>query len=122
MPVRLFNLRGVPDDEAEDIRKLLNENHIDFYETSPGNWGISSPGIWLSTEEQQEKAKGLIDSYQDQRAIQQREIYQQLKQEGNHPTFWSRFREEPIKFIAYLGIIAFILYFSIKPFLSLGLR
>ena len=122
MPVRLFNLRGVPDDEAEDIRSLLSKNNIEFYETSPGNWGISSPGIWLKTEEQQEKAKNLIATYQAQRAVQQREIYLQLKKEGNLPTFWSRFREEPIKFIAYLGIIVVILYFSIKPFLSLGLR
>ena len=41
MPLQLFNLRGVPEDEAEDIRQLLDEHEIEFYETSAGNWGVS---------------------------------------------------------------------------------
>lgn len=35
----LFRLSGVPDDEADDVRMLLTDNAIDFYETSAGNWG-----------------------------------------------------------------------------------
>ena len=35
----LFRLNGVSDDEANDVRELLSNNAIDFYETSPGNWG-----------------------------------------------------------------------------------
>jgi hypothetical protein len=120
MPVRLFNLRGVPDDESEDIRNLLTENQINFYETSAGNWGISAPGIWLANEEQQAQAKALIATYQAERSAKQRAIYDQLKREGNHRTFWTLLREEPIKIIAYIGIVLVILYFSIKPFLSLG--
>ena len=33
MPILLFRLNGVPDDEAEDIRALLHDNAIDYYET-----------------------------------------------------------------------------------------
>lgn len=120
MAVKLFPLRGVPDDEADDVRQLLTDNHIEFYETSAGNWGVSMPAIWLRDDSQLQQAKTLIDEYQIQRAIQQREIYEQLKQEGRHRTFWAMLWEEPLKVVAYIGIVLVILYFSTQPFLSLG--
>jgi hypothetical protein len=45
----------VPDDEAHEIRELLIDNDIDFYETSVGVFGISMPGLWLKNEEQLQK-------------------------------------------------------------------
>ena len=60
----LFRLNGVPDDETNDVRELLTNNAIDFYETSSGNWGVSMPAIWLSDDDQFEKAKALLDAYQ----------------------------------------------------------
>ena len=44
MTTLLLNLRQVPDDEAEEVRALLNEHRIAFYETTPSLWGIS-PGV-----------------------------------------------------------------------------
>jgi hypothetical protein len=32
----LLNLRNVPDDEADDVRALLDEHDIAYYETSRG--------------------------------------------------------------------------------------
>lgn len=46
----LFKLRGVPDDEADEIRALLAEKQIEYYETSAGNWGISLPALWLQDD------------------------------------------------------------------------
>ena len=43
----LFKLRGVPDDEADDVRQLLEENGMRVYETSAGTWGTGVPAIWL---------------------------------------------------------------------------
>jgi hypothetical protein len=120
MTVRLFSLRGVPDDEAEEVRTLLSDNDIDFYETSPGNWGISTPGIWLRDEKQLHQARALIQRYQEERADEQRKIYEQLKQEGKQRTFLRVFIEDPLKVIAYIAIAGLILYFSTKPFLNLG--
>ncbi|HHI92829.1 MAG TPA: hypothetical protein ENK04_04830 [Gammaproteobacteria bacterium] len=120
MAVRLFPLRGVPDDEANDIRTLLTDNAIEFYETSAGNWGISMPAIWLRDNSQLQHAKALIEDYQAKRTVQQREIYKQLKHEGKHRTFWVLLQEEPLKITVYIGIVLVILYFSIKPFLTLG--
>ena len=39
MSVLLFRLRNVPEDEAEDVRELLNKNGFEFYENNglPGN-------------------------------------------------------------------------------------
>ena len=116
----LFPLRNVPDDEADDIRNLLSDNNLEFYETSAGNWGISSPGIWLKFNEDIEHAKILIEKYQQQRTIEQQQLFKQLKNEGKHKTFVDLFLENPLKFIAYTGIVILILYFSIKPFLTLG--
>jgi len=120
MAVRLFPLRGVPDDEANDVRALLTDNNIEFYETSAGNWGISMPAIWLRDNDQLPHAKALIEDYQAKRAVQQHEIYEQLKREGKQRTFWMLLWEEPLKVIAYIGIVLVILYFSTKPFLTLG--
>ena len=33
MAVLFFNLRGVPQDEADDVRELLQQHDIGFYET-----------------------------------------------------------------------------------------
>ena len=52
MPELLFKLRNVPDDEAEEVRQLLNDHEINFYETRAGGWGISMPGIWLPDDRQ----------------------------------------------------------------------
>ena len=79
MPALLFRLRGVPEDEADDVRELLNRNGIEFYETPAGRWGISIPAIWLHDETQLEPAKSLIDQYQSERACRVRAEYEQLE-------------------------------------------
>ena len=65
MSVLLFRLRNVPEDEAEDIRELLTNNNFEFYETSAGNWGISTAAIWLNNNNGLDNAKKLIENYQN---------------------------------------------------------
>ncbi len=120
MAILLFKLHGVPDDEADDIRALLTENSIDYYETSAGNWGVSMPGIWLRNHEQLEQARSLIDNYQQARYQRARAEYEQLRAEGQQRTLLDMIKESPLRFLAYLVAIALILYFSIKPFMALG--
>ena len=67
MAVLIFKLRYVPDDEAQEVRDLLSENAIDFYETSAGVFGISMPGLWIKNKDQTEIARQLIDEYQQLR-------------------------------------------------------
>jgi hypothetical protein len=120
MPVKLFSLHNVPDDEAEEVRELLRGNEIDFYETPAGNWGISVPSIWLHDENQQEKAKALIDDYQKERLSRVREEYAQLGRTGRHRTMGDMIRENPLRFVVYLAAIAALLYLSTKPFMDIG--
>ena len=120
MSKQIFRLRNVPDDEAEEIRLLLREHGIEFYETPGGNWGISMPALWLNDENEHraEEAKGLIEQYQEERTVRIRREYEKLKQQGKHRRLSDAFRERPLEFIFYLLIIALILYLSTKPFLD----
>jgi len=120
LPILLFNLKGVPDDEAEEIRALLNSNGIDFYETPAGNWAASVPAIWLNDESQGPQARLLIDRYQRERLIRARAEYAQLRKEGKHRTILDLIRENPIRLIVYLAAIAAVVYFSTKPFMDIG--
>jgi hypothetical protein len=120
MSVLLFRLRNVPEDEAGDIRDLLNENGFEFYETSAGNWGISTAAIWLKNKDQLESAQTIIEKYQSERSASQRHHYEELKQSGSHKTFLDALKENPFRFVAYLVFIGFIIYLSTKPFLTLS--
>jgi nucleosome binding factor SPN SPT16 subunit len=60
----IFKLKSVPYDEADDIKNLLAENEIAFYESPAGNWAISMHALWLNDEDQYTEAKKLIDEYQ----------------------------------------------------------
>jgi Family of unknown function (DUF6164) len=120
VPLLLFSLRGVPEDEAEEVRDLLASNEVNFYETSAGPWGISAPAIWLRDEKEFPRAKSLMDEYQKERFTRKRAEHQQLKREGKRRTLRHVLREDPLRFILYIAMIAAVLYFSIKPFLAFG--
>jgi len=120
MSVRLFTLRNVPEDEADEVRQLLTGNEIDFYETHAGGWGVSSPAIWLRDDSHLEQAKALIEAYQRERAATARTTYEQLRREGKHPTLMHNIRRHPLQFILLALMALFILYVSLSPFLYFG--
>lgn len=119
MAIQLMILRGVPDEEANDIRELLTTNEIDFYETPAGNWGVSMPAIWLTEEHQVATAKRLVNAYQAERETRIRREYEQLKAKGENRTLVNAIKENPVRFAAYLAIASLVLFFSIKPFLDM---
>jgi len=116
----IFKLKSVSDDEAEDIKNLLSENEIEFYESPAGNWEISMNALWLNDEAQYAQAKQLIDEYQVKRSQRIRLETQQKIDLGEHETFSQRLFNKPVQIFIILAIIIFILYFSIMPFLELG--
>jgi hypothetical protein len=120
MSKHLYNLRGVPEDELDEIRSLLLEHHIDFYETPAGNWGISSPAAWLNDAGQLAEARALLEGYQRQRAASAQSEYRQLQEQGRAERLIDRIIREPALIVLYLLLIAFVLYVSISPFLTLG--
>ncbi|SCZ66423.1 DUF6164 family protein [Thiohalomonas denitrificans] len=120
MPTLLFKLTNVPEDEAEEVRELLTEHGIDFYETEAGRWGISVAGIWVKDESQVATARELIDRYQHERGERVRAAYEAKRRAGEHETMASRFMHHPIRFILYLLGILVIFYFTVMPFLDWG--
>lgn len=120
MAIRLMSLRGVPEDELEEICKLLDKNKISYYETPAGNWFISAGAIWLTDKNQLAQTQKLLSAYQHQRRQQAREKYNERRQKGEQQSFIDRILDNPLQFIAYLIIILFVLYISLKPFIDFG--
>jgi hypothetical protein len=120
MAVIIFKLRFVPEDEAQDVRELLSENKIDYYETSAGIFGISMPALWLKDVSQLEKARELIEEYQQVRQSRAQKEYQQQKQTGSARTLLDIFKEDPMRFIGYLLAIALVIYFTVFLFMALS--
>jgi len=115
----LLNLRNVPDDEADDVRALLDEHDIVFYETSPGFWNISLGGIWVREDSAFAEAKRLMGEYQAQRGARVRAENEAARRDGTADTFWTVLRKEPMRvLVAVLGIL-FALALVVLPALML---
>ena len=116
----LMNLRNVPDEEADAVRALLDEHGIEFYETPPNRWGITAGGIWVRRDDQVTEAKRLLDDFQQRLQTRARTDYEERKRAGGAPTVGSVFRENPLRILFLLGIVALVLYLTLMPFLRLG--
>lgn len=119
MATRLFNLRGVSDDEAEEVRALLDNHHIEYYETPPGNWGVSMPAIWLKDSNELERARELLEAYQKERYQRVHAEHLQQAREGRLVSFLQLLRKEPLKVIVFVILIVFFVYVFTVPFLDL---
>ncbi|EAQ64285.1 hypothetical protein MED121_19449 [Marinomonas sp. MED121] len=109
----IFSLKYVQEDEASDIRSLLMENEIEFYETTAGRWQISLAAIWVRHNEDYEKARALIEADQKVR----REAYQaNIPDIGVLPSLWRQCRHNPVEFLFTLVAIVFVLGLTLYPF------
>ena len=116
----LFRLNQVGEDEAEDVRALLDDAGIEYYETDAGRWRISIAAIWLRHDQDYQQARALLDDYQQQRGERVRQEYEERLQAGEIPTVWQRFRAQPAEFIAIILALAIILGLMVMPFFSVG--
>jgi hypothetical protein len=115
----LFKLAQVPDDEAQEIRALLNEHRIDYYETDAGFFRVGLDAIWLADGTQEERARELIREYQAARVIREQQNYAQLVEAGQVPSVWQVFCARPIRFIASAIAIIFVAGLTLLPFVML---
>ncbi|HAJ76304.1 MAG TPA: hypothetical protein DCM64_07595 [Gammaproteobacteria bacterium] len=114
----LFKMRFVPDDEAQEVRELLDANEIEFFETFAGNWGISLPALWLKNDDQYDFAQQILDDYQVERTARVKKEYELSRQRGEARTMWHSFLDNPIRFIVYVGLAGLVLFLSLRLFLS----
>jgi len=101
----LFNLRNVPDDEAAEVRALLDEQGLDWYETQPGAFGISAAGLWLRDATDYPRARQALDAYQARRREQAR-----LRARAEpEPGFLETLRAAPVPVLGRLLLMAAII-------------
>lgn len=119
MPKLLLNLRTATDDEADDVRALLDAKRIAFYETTPNLWGISSGGIWVTEDADFEAAKRAFDDYEQQRSERVRAEYAAAKRAGTAQTIASTLRDDPLRVLMTVVGILIVLGLATLPFFLL---
>lgn len=122
MAALLFKLRNVPVDEADDIRELMRQHHIDIYETTAGNWGISLPAIWAHNDDDLARAKELISQYQKDRATNARQRYEADRREGRTTGFVQRIKQRPLTTAGIVLFCLFVVYAMTSPFIRLAVN
>jgi len=115
MSVLIFRLNDVSEEEADAVRELLQSNDFDFYESSPGRWGLSVAGLWLRDEQQKAQARALIDEYQQQRS----QLMAQHIEQSPPESLLQRLKKSPLQFVSYSLLAVFILFISLSPFVKL---
>jgi hypothetical protein len=114
----LLNLRMVLEDEADDVRAMLAEHRIEFYETSPSRWGISHGGIWITHDQDLAQAKSLMADYQAKRREDARAERAAAVRDGTAETFASVLRNDPTRVIlSVLAILALLGLVALVPLL-----
>lgn len=101
----LLNLRDVPDDEANDVRRFLDSGGIGYYETPPNRWGISG-AIWIREDGDVAQAKRLMAEYQRERQVRARAERAEAERNGTAETFADVLRTRPLQVaLAVIGIV-----------------
>jgi Family of unknown function (DUF6164) len=114
----LLNLRGVPDDEADDVRRFLDADGIRYYETPPSLWGITAGGIWIDDGNVAE-AKRLMAEYQRERQARARAERAEAERNGSVETFVDVLRTQPLRVLLTVMGIALVLTLMAVPVLLL---
>jgi len=116
----IFNLKDVPEEEANDIRDLLDTNQIEFYETSAGRWKISVAAIWVTHNEDYIKSRQLINEYQHNLIARRQAERADPENRANIPDWKEHLRNNPIVVLLYIVAIAVVIALSILPFIRLS--
>lgn len=115
----LLNLRHVPDDEADEVRAMLDAHGIAFYETRPSLWGVSAGGIWVTEEAAFADAERVMAEYQHQRSARVRADVAAARREGTAATFLTLLRAEPLRVVTIVVSILCLLGLLALPILLL---
>ena len=117
----LMNLRNVPDDEADEVRALLDQHQVAYYETKPSRWGISFGGIWMRDQAGFAEAKQLLAEYQQARQLRARAEREAAERDGTAETFLSLLRAQPGQVaLVVVGILLTLALFALPMILLRG--
>ena len=77
MAKRLYSFPPDAEHQAEEIRAMLEQNNIEFYETPPSRWGFSNASIWIKNNDDFPVAKSLFEQEIIEYAAKARERFEQ---------------------------------------------
>ncbi|MBK1629930.1 hypothetical protein CKO31_04065 [Thiohalocapsa halophila] len=120
MSVLIFRLNGVPDDEAADVRALLDEHGFAYHETTGGFLGFGVAGLWLLDDSHKAAARAVIDDYQRSRSARLAAEHEAARLAGRAETTPQRIARHPVQSLFYIAGAAGVLYLMLWPFLTLG--
>ncbi|WP_196140272.1 DUF6164 family protein [Aliikangiella sp. G2MR2-5] len=113
----LFKLAGVPEDEAEGVRQLLEDNNIEYYETSSGLLGLSFAAIWIKQDDAIELANELLNNFQHERYLRAKKDQEVARQNGTSQNYLQAFIQSPLLNLLVILFVLALLYFVLSPFL-----
>jgi len=116
MSYLIFKLNSVPEDEANEVRQLLDDADIPFYETDSGRWGLGYAAIWTKEKDILESAKNLIQEYQISRYKKVSEQHHKMEQAGEKISRFEFFLTSPIRFSLLIIFAGALAYFTVIPF------
>ena len=79
----VFKLASVSKEEADGVRKALENIEVDFYESPGGSWGWSLPAIWVKHNKDYILAREAIDKYQETYVKKIKESVSPVSQQSN---------------------------------------
>lgn len=116
----IFDLRDVPDDEADDVRALLASADIAFYETRAAALGLFAGGLWVADDKLAPAAKTQIAHYQHARQLRVRAEYEAALRDGSAETSWQSIRRQPVKALVLFLAAVLIAAITVLPFILFG--
>ena len=111
----LLSLRHVPDDEADEVRAMLDEYHVAWYQTPPGFMGLFAGGVYVKEDAAFDRARQLMAKYQSQRQAKARLEHEAAVRDGTAETFRSQLRAEPVRVVLTLLAIACLIGLMAVP-------
>ena len=115
----LFRLRHVTEEEALEVRQLLEEQGFDTYETQAGFFRLGVEAIWLRDSCEKERAHAILAAYQAERLERVRQEYQDTMANGEAPTFWRRLVAHPLQVALVILAVVMIVLLTLVPFIGL---
>ncbi len=112
----LFRLRFVPDDEADDVRQLLDDNDIGWFETSPATGAFPCLESGCRTARILNRRDSCWTTISKPGGARMREEYELDRQRGQARTVAQMFLENPLRFVSYIVLIGVVLFLSLRFF------
>lgn len=117
MAYLLMKTGGASAEEVDGLIAALEDEGVACYLTDSGRWKIGVDGLWLADSADIERAQAIGAEYQKRFSQESREMFRAMQERGEVSGFTGHALRHPIKTIAGVLAIIFILGISLLPFM-----